>query len=1057
MVTCSRPVVLATALVLLGLTGCETASSSPAPAIGDLSAKLFSYSSVRLAWSDPSDDLTGYEVERGTGEGEEWTSVATVAGDALGWDDAQLAPSTVYRYRVRATNDAGASEWSNVATVRTAPAAPTELKATTLSGTSIRLTWKGNAAEGTGFRLDRTLEGSGVWVRVIEADVTTLSHDDTGLLQGTAYTYRVRTVTPEGLSAWSASVTASTRPAPPVAPSGLRASVRSSSTLRLAWTDNSNNETGFQMWRSPDGTTGWTNVGTAQANATWWDNTGLAPGTKYFYRIRAVNSGGASPFTSVVNATTSSVPPAVPSDLVATATSPTAIHLAWTDNANDETGFEVERSLNGTTGWSSVGAPAANTTSWDDTTAAESTAYYYRVRATGAGNPSSFSNTANSTTPAAVSGLSARTTSHASVLLRWTERAGDETGFEIERSPNGTTGWVSAGNAVAGATSWHETGLAAGNHSYRVRATRGAGPSAWSNTAAATARAAPASATRELFVASAGSTRVSVLDAASSAGPLRVFGSLTALASPSAVAVDSAHGELFGANQGSDSVTVYALAAEGNVAPVRTLAGTATTLEGPTAIALDTVNDELHVASATGVAVFSRTATGNTAPVRSLSGASTGLDGVVSLFVDSANDELFSVTSGGVRVHARTATGDTAPLRTLAGAATGLSGPTGVTVDVTNNELLVANGTTGTFTVYSRTADGNVAPTRTLSGKADARPAGLRVDNLHDELFAVNGDGSLVAYNRTASGATTPVRTVSGASSQLVAPSGVALAGDEVFVVDAQRGFLATFERTANGNVAPKRRVTSAGYGLETPIGVAVDVTHGEVFVADQGSGSVVVYLRLAEAADASLRRITGVPDLSSARGIAVDAGGDELYIATGTGVRVYDRMADGAATPKRSFTAAGWSVPLALAVDAANDEVLVATTSGSLLAFSRTASGTVAALRTVTGFGRPSGVALDATNAELFVSDATPNALVAIDRTATGSLAAKRTVQGAGTSLATPWGIAVDPVGNEVFAANRATGSITFYARTADGDTAPLRSTGAGLRWSEHLALGSF
>jgi len=42
----------------------------------------------------------------------------------------------------------------------------------------------------------------------------------------------------------------------PEAPSGLSASALSSSSIRLTWTDNSGNETGFKVERSLDGTSG---------------------------------------------------------------------------------------------------------------------------------------------------------------------------------------------------------------------------------------------------------------------------------------------------------------------------------------------------------------------------------------------------------------------------------------------------------------------------------------------------------------------------------------------------------------------------------------------------------------------------------------------------------------------------------------------------------------------------------------------------------------------------------------------------------------------------------
>lgn len=91
------------------------------------------------------------------------------------------------------------------------------------------------------------------------------------------------------------------------------------------------------------------------------------------------------------------VPPAAPSALGATAVSSSRIDLAWTDNANDESGFKVERSPDGSA-WAEIVQLAANTTAHADTGLTANTTYHYRVRAFNAGGDSGYSNNANATT-----------------------------------------------------------------------------------------------------------------------------------------------------------------------------------------------------------------------------------------------------------------------------------------------------------------------------------------------------------------------------------------------------------------------------------------------------------------------------------------------------------------------------------------------------------------------------------------------------------------------------------------------------------------------------------
>lgn len=81
----------------------------------------------------------------------------------------------------------------------------------------------------------------------------------------------------------------------PADPSGLSASAVSFNQINLSWTDNSNNETGFEIWRSIDPQNGFATVGLAPANATSYsDNNSLAPNTTYYYQIRAIGQYGES-------------------------------------------------------------------------------------------------------------------------------------------------------------------------------------------------------------------------------------------------------------------------------------------------------------------------------------------------------------------------------------------------------------------------------------------------------------------------------------------------------------------------------------------------------------------------------------------------------------------------------------------------------------------------------------------------------------------------------------------------------------------------------------------
>ncbi len=81
----------------------------------------------------------------------------------------------------------------------------------------------------------------------------------------------------------------------PAAPSGLTATAVSYKAINLSWTDNSNNETGFEIWRSTNAANGFLTIGNASANTTnYIDSNGLEANITYYYQVRAIGQYGES-------------------------------------------------------------------------------------------------------------------------------------------------------------------------------------------------------------------------------------------------------------------------------------------------------------------------------------------------------------------------------------------------------------------------------------------------------------------------------------------------------------------------------------------------------------------------------------------------------------------------------------------------------------------------------------------------------------------------------------------------------------------------------------------
>ena len=112
-------------------------------------------------------------------------------------------------------------------------------------------------------------------------------------------------ITTTGAIANAEAAVAGGEPQPlPNSPTGLIAVALSDSEIELSWTDTSDNESAFEIERD-----GQILAGTAPAEATTYNDTGLAASTEYTYRVRARNSTGPSEFWTGPAAATTDTPP----------------------------------------------------------------------------------------------------------------------------------------------------------------------------------------------------------------------------------------------------------------------------------------------------------------------------------------------------------------------------------------------------------------------------------------------------------------------------------------------------------------------------------------------------------------------------------------------------------------------------------------------------------------------------------------------------------------------------------------------------------------------------
>jgi fibronectin type 3 domain-containing protein len=249
-------------------------------------------------------------VYRGTSSGTE--TLLTTLGNVTSWTDSGAVNGTTYFYKISAVNSVGEGGQSNELSATpsaplTVPGAPT-LGSATPGSSSVALSWSAPGSNGgatiTNYKVYRGTSSGTETLLTTVGNLT--SFTDTSAVNGTMYFYKVSAVNSVGESGQSNELSA-TPSAPATVPGAptMSSATPGNGSVALRWSAPGSNGgasiTSYKVYRSTS--SGTETLLTTLGNVTSFTDTSAVNGTKYFYKVSAVNSAGEGAASSELSAT----------------------------------------------------------------------------------------------------------------------------------------------------------------------------------------------------------------------------------------------------------------------------------------------------------------------------------------------------------------------------------------------------------------------------------------------------------------------------------------------------------------------------------------------------------------------------------------------------------------------------------------------------------------------------------------------------------------------------------------------------------------------------------
>ncbi|WMJ85922.1 fibronectin type III domain-containing protein [Anaerocolumna sp. MB42-C2] len=171
------------------------------------------------------------------------------------------------------------------------------------------------------------------------------------------------------------------------APGSLTATSKNTTSITLSWGPVSR-ATSYYVYRATSVSGPYSKITTSATSS--FTNTKLANGTTYYYKVKAVNSSGTSPFSSVIKATVGSKSSSLsaPGGLTAAADSDTQISLKWSSVTNASY-YYIYRATSSSGTYSKIATSIV--TNYTDKNLDDDTTYYYKIKAANSSLESDYS------------------------------------------------------------------------------------------------------------------------------------------------------------------------------------------------------------------------------------------------------------------------------------------------------------------------------------------------------------------------------------------------------------------------------------------------------------------------------------------------------------------------------------------------------------------------------------------------------------------------------------------------------------------------------------------